>query len=187
MAQFNEHFDEFDGMEIFEEDEMLNCDQLNTNMNSNDNQNVPSILQIINEEISSIDFAVKCSKIYDLRTFQNIDDDTNETKETENNKPAEITKYRELVSEYQVVIELDMLSDSKQNVISHQIGALLPKGYVLLNDGIQPNDTKDIMWYDSLHNLLLKKCMIYAKLSNDRMQAQLQDVMPSSKEQMIGF
>ena len=184
MAQFEENVEDFDAMEIFEEDEILDCDQLNTNMNPNQNkdeQNVPSILEIIDEEIS-IDFAVKCSKIYDLRTLQDIDDVMNESKETEDNKPAEVTKYRNLVPEYQVVIELDMLSQTKQHAISHQIEALIPKGYVLLNEEIEVIDTEDIVWYDSLHNLLLKKCKVYAKSSNERIQAQLSNVVPSAKD-----
>ena len=99
-----------------------------------------------------------------------------------NLQKSEVTKYRNFVSEYQVVIELDMLSQTKQHAVSHQIGALIPKGYVLLNEEIEVIDTEDIVWYDSLHNLLLKKCKVYAKSSIERIQAQLSNVVPSAKD-----
>ena len=172
MAQINEMMDEFDDMEFLDEDELLDCDQLTVDIG--DNHTEPSILDIINGEILMIDFAVKKSTVYDLQSIKNDD-----SKESEHNQISTVSKYRNLQSEYQVVIELEMVPQTKQKAVVHVIGALIPKGYVHLNGY---NDSKDIMWFDSMHNLLLKKCKIYSKLSHERIQAQLSSMLSLSED-----
>lgn len=169
MAQINEMLDDFDGMEIFDENELLDCDELTVDIDYNDKG--PSIRDIIDGEISMIDFAVKRSTVYDLQSTEDV--------EAKHNEISTVSKYRNLQSEYQFVIELEMVHQTKGNVVGHVIGALIPKGYVHLNED---NDSEHIIWFDSMHNLLLKKCAIYSKVSHERMQSQLNSMLSLSED-----
>ncbi len=98
--------------------------------------------EIIKGEIDLVDYALKDSKLYDLQKINKQQQD--------DNKQVEVPqKYKDLYAEYQVILELELKSENNnQNTNDFAIGALIPKGYVLLNN--------NNIWFDSVHNLLLK-------------------------------
>lgn len=165
---------EFDEMEIFEEDDVFDCIDFNDNGSTNHTLN-NNIMEIINGEIQLIDYALNKSALYDLQQIDvACDNEENKENKDENkvNKESS-TKYKKYHDLYQFVVELEI---SSGDIVI--IGALIPKGYVVLplNDKSNDNDDNDLIWYDSIHNLLLKTCKQYQKLATERIQRQLETI-----------
>ena len=136
---------------LSEEDEQLCIDNKNR------------VMEMVNGEIESIDYALKNSKIYDL---ESMNTNKNENKEQD-------IKYIDFHKDYQMVIELELVSNDEMVII----GVLIPKGYVLLftnNNNNNNNNDKNVIWYDSIHNLLFKNYKNYEKLVIERLNKKLQ-------------
>ena len=170
---------ELDQMEIFEEDDVFDCMEFNDDENNNDTFN-NNVIEIINGEIQLIDYALKKSVLYDLQQINSCkkkeNKDKDENKDNVDNK--EMIKYKQFHDSYQVIVELEISSSidtSRGDVII--IGALIPKGYVVLSFNDKSNDeNSNLIWYDSIHNLLLKTCKQYEKLATNRIQSQLASI-----------
>eukprot|EP01083_Nonionella_stella_P185550 676874_1 len=156
---------DLNGMEMYEDVDMLDCTQLNVESELQFYDN--SVMEIVKGAIEEISYAVKHSILYDLRKELQIQ---NKEEKKEMRIPV---KYSNCVSEYQIIIELELLLDKKQNDddMMITIGALIPKGYRSIND-----DCDSAMWFDSLHNLLLKQSKLYQQLFNARIQKQLKSL-----------
>ena len=163
---------DFVDMEIFEEDDVFNCVEFNDENNNDIFNN--NVMEIVDGEIEIIDYALKKSVCYDLQTINACDSKENK-EETEIDKKIPI-KYKEFHDSYQVIVELQISSSDSDAFDEIVIGALIPKGYVILSFNEKSNNNNDLIWYDSIHNLLLKNSKKYEKLATERIQSQLASI-----------